>query len=143
MFKIEIIGNLGADVETKSVNGKTFHTFRVAHTDRYTNATTGEVVETTTWFNCLANSLSENVLPLLTKGQRVFVRGRASLKVYSSAQYHQMMAGCDVNVSEIELCGASRAEREYIAQAQSIYKALDELGYNNVEEIPAKKGGQE
>lgn len=142
MFRAEILGNLGADVETKDVNGKRFYTFRVAHTDKFTNSSTGEVTETTTWFNCIANSISENLLPLLTKGQRVFVRGRASLRVYSSAQYHQMMAGCDVSVTEIELCGASKAERDYIAQAQSLYITLSNLGYDNVTEIPAKKGGK-
>ena len=138
MFRVELIGNLGADVERKETNGKVFYTFRVAHTDRYTDTTSGEVREKTTWANCLASSISDNLLPILRKGQKVFVRGRADLRVFSSEKYRTMMAGLDVSVTEIELCGISREEREYIENARAIFAGLEAKGYATTDEIPAK-----
>ena len=35
MFKVEMIGNLGADCEVKDSNGSKFVTFRLAHTEKY------------------------------------------------------------------------------------------------------------
>lgn len=139
MFRVELIGNLGADVERKETNGKVFFTFRVAHTDRYADPGTGEVREKTTWANCLTSSVSDNLFPILRKGQKVFVRGRADLRVFSSEKYRTMMAGLDVSVTEIELCGISREEREYIENARAIFAGLEAKGYQTPDEIPDKK----
>ena len=35
MLKVELIGNLGADVEIKESNGSKFATFRVANTEKF------------------------------------------------------------------------------------------------------------
>ena len=35
MFKVEVIGNLGADAQVKDANGTKFITFRVAHTEKW------------------------------------------------------------------------------------------------------------
>lgn len=139
MLKIEIIGNLGADAETRELNGRKFYTFRVAHTDRTTDQNTGETREKTIWANCIANNLSEGLLALLTKGQKIFIRGRADLRVFSSEKYRQMMAGLDVNVTEIELCGASKAEKEFMEGANATLLQLQELGYTTIDEVPRKE----
>ena len=110
MFKVEIIGNLGADCERKTDNGRAFFTFKVAHTDSFTDAE-GTKHETTVWASCIANEkLGEAVGQYLTKGRKVFIRGRASLNVYSSKVDRCMKAGLQISVDELELIGSQGDE---------------------------------
>lgn len=103
MFKIEIIGNLGSDATLRDEGGRKFLTFKVAHTDKFEKSD-GTKVEQTTWASCVTNEkLAEAVGRFLTKGRKVFVRGRASLQVYSSRIDRCMKAGVSVNVDELEL----------------------------------------
>jgi single-strand DNA-binding protein len=106
MLKVEIIGNLGADVEVKDSNGSQFATFRVADTSRY-KTQSGEDKEVTNWIDCSYNNVESKVLPYLKAGVKVFVRGNASLRVYSSKKDRCMKAGLQVSVQEIELCGGN------------------------------------
>ena len=43
MLKVEMIGNLGADAEIKDHQGRKFVSFRVAHTEKWTDRTTGQI----------------------------------------------------------------------------------------------------
>ena len=104
MFKIEVIGNLGSDAEVKESNGSKFVAFRVAHTDKWTQEN-GEKREVTSWIDCTMSNTESKVLPYLKSGVKVYVRGNASLRVYSSAKDRMMKAGAQVSVSEVELCG--------------------------------------
>lgn len=106
MIKVEIIGNLGADCEVKSSNGNKFGACRVAHTEKYTDAQ-GNVHESTMWVDVVIPDAENKVIPYLKAGVKVFVRGNASLRVYSSQKDRCMKAGLTVNAREIELCGGS------------------------------------
>ena len=106
MLKVELIGNLGADVEIKSANGAQFATFRVADTTKYTT-NQGENKEITNWIDCTLNNVESKVLPYLKAGVKVFVRGNANLRVYSSKKDRCMKAGLQVSVTEVELCGGN------------------------------------
>ncbi|MBQ6127742.1 single-stranded DNA-binding protein [Candidatus Saccharibacteria bacterium] len=106
MLKVELIGNLGADVEIKESNGSKFATFRVANTERF-KAQNGEDKSVTNWVDCTFNNLESKVLEYLKAGVKVFVRGSASLRVYSSKKDRCMKAGLQIAVSEIELCGGN------------------------------------
>lgn len=106
MLKVELIGNLGADVEVKESNGSKFATFRIADTSRY-KTQSGEDKEVTNWIDCSYNNVESKVLPYLKAGVKVFVRGNASLRVYSSKKDRCMKAGLQVSVQEIELCGGN------------------------------------
>lgn len=103
---LEVIGNLGNDAERREDNGRAYLLFSVADTDSYTKAD-GTKVENTTWINCIYNGDGERLLPYLKKGTKVYVRGRQSLRVFSSAKERCMKAGVDLNVREIELVGGS------------------------------------
>lgn len=106
MLKVELIGNLGADVEIKNGNGAQFAAFRVADTNKYkTNA--GEEKEVTNWIDCTMNNVESKVIPYLKAGVKVFIRGNANLRVYSSKKDRCMKAGLQVSVTEIELCGGN------------------------------------
>lgn len=104
MFKVEIIGNIGADAEVKEVQGSKFVTFRVAHSSKFKNAQ-GTDTEETVWIDVTMNDVNSKVIPFLKQGVKVFVRGNGSLRVYSSPKLKMMVAGLRVSAWEVELCG--------------------------------------
>lgn len=108
MLQNVVIGNLGADAQVKGEQGREFVTFRVAHTDKWTDAA-GQQHSETTWVDCVLNG-KPKVFEYLKKGVQVCVIGTTSLRVYSSAKDRCMKAGVQVNVRSIELLGGSRSE---------------------------------
>lgn len=108
MIKMEIIGNLGADAQMQVYNGNKFVSFRIANSDSWTDKSTGEIKKSTQWVSCTLNGDGGNLLPYLKKGTKVFVRGNAQIVIYSSPKTHQMEAGINLFVREIELCGGSK-----------------------------------
>ena len=106
MFKIEVIGNLGADAEVKNAQGNKFVTMRIAHTEKWKDEH-GNQQSRTIWIDATMNDVDSPVLPYLKQGVKVFVRGNASLRVYSSPKDRMMKAGAQVSVRELELIGGS------------------------------------
>ena len=77
MIQLNVLGNLGADAESKEINGKKRITFRVA-SNRKRNGT-----DITLWVSVLADyEYHKNLLPYLTKGQNVFVSGDGDFNLY-------------------------------------------------------------
>lgn len=103
MLQASAIGNLGGDVEVKTANGQEFITFRIAHTDRWTDAN-NQVHESTTWVDCIMNG-KPKVTEYLKRGQQVYVSGSVSLRIYSSKKDRCMKPGMTINVRSIELLG--------------------------------------
>lgn len=104
MFTTVIIGNLGADAELHTENGKEFVSFKVAHTDRY-NDSNGEHEETV-WVSCVMNGRLDKLRPFLTKGTRVCCIGDTRLRTYHSKKMQRLVAGANLFVRQIELVGA-------------------------------------
>ena len=104
MLKVDLIGNLGADAEVKVSNGNKFVAMRVAHTDKWKDAA-GNVQESTIWVDVTMNDTEAKVIPYLRQGVKVFVRGNAGLRVYSSPKDKCMKAGLSISAREIELVG--------------------------------------
>lgn len=103
MLKAMLIGNLGADAEVKSSNGREFLVFRVAHTTEYNNAD-GTTTSNTIWVDCIYNNGSA-VREYLKRGTQVYVEGTLSLRVYSSAKDRCMKAGMTIHVQTLQLIG--------------------------------------
>lgn len=103
MLQVNCIGHLGGDAELKNANGKEFTTFRIAHSERWTDDS-GQQHEYTTWVDCIING-KPGVFEYLKRGQQVFVSGGCSLRVYSSAKDRCMKAGLTINVRSVELLG--------------------------------------
>lgn len=101
-----LIGNLGANAEVKTADGREFVTFRVAHNDTYTDAE-GKKVEKSQWIDCTMNCANGRpaVLQYLTAGTLVFVTGSISTRIYSSAKDRCMKAGISMRVQRVELLG--------------------------------------
>ena len=102
-MKAEFIGNLGRDAETKqSPDGREFLTFSVA--DSYKQ--NGQ--EVTNWVECVSNNVK--LAQWLTKGTKVFVRGRLTAKLYTKKDgTNAVQLSC--NVSELEFCGGGKGEQ--------------------------------
>lgn len=126
MLKAEVIGNLGADAKVVSENGYAFIKFNVAHTDRWTDQE-GKEHSTTQWVSCIINDSNSKLLPFLTKGKQVFVRGNLTARVFSSEKERRMVAGLNLNVREIELIGGVSREvpRELITKDGQLVKVFD------------------
>ena len=144
MFRIECIGNLGADCERKAEQGRAFFTFKVAHTDRWTN-NAGQTTEETIWVSCtMGENLGNAVAQYLTKGRKVFVRGRGRLNVYSSAKDRCMKAGISCHVDEVELLGgeSDTIPRQLVNnetnELVNVYKAY----FVSQDEVPKDKKGK-
>jgi len=105
MLKAQVIGNLGADAEVKSSNGKQFVSFRVAHSFNFTS-NSGEQRRELIWVDVTASNI-DKLLPYLKKGCSVFIEGNISLRVYSSKVDRCMKAGISVHADTIQLIGGS------------------------------------
>lgn len=120
MFKVEAIGNLGADAEVRDANGSKFISFRIAHSEKWEQSD-GTSKERTQWIDVVMSNAESKVLPYLKQGVKVFVRGHASLRVYSSPKERMMLAGIQVNAQDVELCGgvADDVPRELVNPSTS------------------------
>lgn len=100
MIQINVLGNLGADAETKTLNGKTYISLRVASTRKRNQQ------DVTTWVSVLA-SYSEKLVPHLVKGQSVFVSGEADITTY---QKRDRSTGVDVSLfaNILQLAGGAK-----------------------------------
>lgn len=108
MLIATLIGNLGANAEIRSADGREFVSFRVAHNDSYKGAD-GNRVESSMWVDCTMSCSNGRpaVLPYLTKGTAVCVVGQVSTRVYSSEKDRCMKAGLKIHVQRVELIGAA------------------------------------
>lgn len=142
MLRAEIIGNIGGDAEIKNDNGRQYVQFSVADTRRFTSQD-GTRQEVTNWVSCFMRNPDAEVVKYLKRGTRVFVRGNAELRLFSSAKDRKMKAGLSINVQEVELVGGSSEEvpRELAVQSGellNVYKAyyIDVSKYSQDNPMP-------
>jgi single-strand DNA-binding protein len=96
--RVTLIGNLGQDPETKTLEkGKKVTHFTLATNDGYKNAD-GQKISETTWHNIVAwNGLAETAERFLKKGREVAVEGRIVYRSYEDKK------GVTKNITEIVL----------------------------------------
>ena len=83
MIRLQIIGNLGKDAETKQINGKNYLSFSVCHTERYTDSS-GQQQSRSTWIDCLKRDDNGKLGKYLKKGVKVFAEGTPKSNGYAS-----------------------------------------------------------
>lgn len=76
--KVILVGNLGADPETRYLpSGDAISNIRLATTDRYKDKASGDMKEATEWHRvCFFGRLAEIVDEYLRKGAPVYIEGR-------------------------------------------------------------------
>jgi len=99
-----VIGNLGADAEVKTSNGKKFVALSIADTRKF-KAADGKEQVVTNWIDAIMNDADSAIIPYLKQGTKVAVYGDTSLRVYSSKKDRMMKAGATIHVRTIELVG--------------------------------------
>src|SRR3979409_2351378 len=81
MIKLQVIGNLGKDCVTNTVNGKNVINFNVAHTEKFRDAQ-GNQKDKTIWVECAYWTDRTGVAPYLKKGTQVYAEGAPEVKTY-------------------------------------------------------------
>lgn len=82
MIRLQVIGNLGKDCVTNTVNGKTVINFSVAHTEKFRDAS-GQQKDKTTWVECAYWTDRTGITPYLKKGTQVYAEGTPELRTYT------------------------------------------------------------
>ncbi len=107
MIKLQVIGNLGKDCITNTVNGKNVMNFNVAHTEKYKDAQ-GNQKDKTIWVECAYWSDRTGIAPYLRKGTQVYVEGTPEVRTYNK-QDGTTGASLTLRVLSVQLLG-SRGE---------------------------------
>ena len=96
MIKMQLIGNLGKDAESRDVNGKKVINFSVAHTEKVKDESK------TIWVDCAYWTDKEGILPYLKKGQQVAVEGNPDIRKWEGG------ATLTLRVNSIQLLGGKQ-----------------------------------
>lgn len=107
MIKLQVIGHLGRDCVTNTVNGKSVMNFTVAHTEKYRDAQ-NQQREKTTWVDCSYWSDRTAIAPYLKKGTQVFIEGIPDVRTYTKTD-GTFAATLSLRIMNIQLLG-SRSE---------------------------------
>lgn len=108
MIKLQVIGNLGKDCVTNTVNGKNVMNFTVAHTEKFKDSS-GAQREKTTWVDCAYWSDKTGIAPYLKKGTQVFVEGAPDVRTYTT-QDGKSGASLSLRVQSVQLLGSRSAD---------------------------------
>ena len=84
--RIQLIGNLGRDAETRfTTNNLSVTSFSIATTYSY-KGKDGNYVNETTWHNCVGFNLSDFYKENLKKGKKFYVEGRLTKRDYTDKE---------------------------------------------------------
>ncbi|MGA8265239.1 MAG: single-stranded DNA-binding protein [Ignavibacteriaceae bacterium] len=84
--RIELIGNLGRDAETRfTTNNLSVTSFSIATTYSY-KGKDGNYVNETTWHNCVGFNISDFYKDNLKKGKKFYVEGRLTKRDYTDKE---------------------------------------------------------
>lgn len=100
---MQVIGNLGKDCITNTVNGKSVMNFTVAHTEKFKNGQ-GQQQDKTIWVDCAYWSDRTAVAPYLKKGTQVYVEGSPEVKTYTKNDGTQGFS-LSLRVASVQLLG--------------------------------------
>jgi single-strand DNA-binding protein len=81
MIKLQVIGNLGKDCVTNTVNGRNVINFNVAHTEKFRDAQ-GNQKDKTIWVECAYWTERTGIAPYLKKGTQVYAEGTPEVRTY-------------------------------------------------------------
>ena len=86
--KVIIVGNLGADPETRAMpSGSTVANLRIATTENWKDRTSGEQQERTEWHRVvLFGRLGEVAAEYLRKGSQVYIEGSLRTRKWTDKQ---------------------------------------------------------
>src|ERR1700754_4938598 len=104
MIKLQVIGNLGKDCVTNTVNGKNVINFNVAHTEKFRDAQ-GNQKDKTIWVECAYWTDRTGISPYLKKGTQVYAEGSPEVRTYQTND-GKSGASLSLRVQSVQLLGA-------------------------------------
>ena len=119
--KVILVGNLGADPETRySANGDAICNIRMATTDRFRDKSSGEFKESTEWHRVVFfGKLAETAGQYLKKGRQIYVEGRIRTNKWQDKDGNERYT-TEIIASEMKMLGSreglgspSSGESEY------------------------------
>jgi single-strand DNA-binding protein len=104
--KVILVGNLGADPETRYLpSGDAVANIRLATTDRYKDKTSGEMKELTEWHRVsFFGRLAEIVTEYLKKGSSVYIEGRIRTRKWTD-QAGQEKYSTEIVADQMQMLG--------------------------------------
>ena len=108
MIKLQVIGNLGKDCITNTVNGKNVINFNVAHTEKFRDSQ-GNQKDKTIWVECAYWTDRTGIAPYLKKGTQVYAEGTPEVRTYPKNDGTTGVS-LTLRVGSVQLLGASRSE---------------------------------
>ncbi|WP_163305019.1 single-stranded DNA-binding protein [Dysgonomonas sp. 521] len=113
MYRLEIIGNIGQDAETKPINGKDYYSFSIAYTEKRNGQ------NKTYWVRCLRLVGESNKLGnYLKKGQQVYISGMPYTSAYINKDNKAIADQC-VFVNNLQLLGGRPQSVQNTSQGNS------------------------
>lgn len=111
--KVILVGNLGADPETRyTANGGAITTIRIATSDSWTDKATGQKQERTEWHRVkFFGKLAEIAGEYLKKGRQVYVEGAIRTDKYTDKEGIERYA-TDIIANEMQLLGSGGRDGE-------------------------------
>ena len=105
--KVIIVGNLGADPETRYLpSGDAVTSIRVATTDRYKDKQSGEMREATEWHSIsFFGKLAEIAGQYLKKGSQVYVEGSLRTRKYTNKDGIEQYA-TEIRADSMQMLGS-------------------------------------
>jgi single-strand DNA-binding protein len=120
MIKIQVIGHLGKDCETRTVNGKNVINFNVASSEKWKDAE-GNQKEKTTWINAQYWTDRTAIAPYLKKGTQVYIEGTPSIREWSTNDKSGVSLECRVGM--VQLLGSAKEGQEGVSAAPAAAQA--------------------
>src|ERR1051326_5723907 len=143
MLRVSLLGNLGADPETRfSSKGTQITQFRVA-VNQVRTGPGGERQENTEWFRIRVSGPRADLAGTLSEGNRVLVIGRLDISHYQSRD-GEPRTGFDVWADELQAMSArgfaSEPDGAYEAETDAAEPAL--AGVSSLSKAPANGRGR-
>jgi len=106
--KVILVGNLGADPETRyTANGAAITTIKIATSDSWKDKNTGEAQERTEWHRVkFFNRLAEIAGEYLKKGKQVYVEGSLRTDKYTDKEGVERYT-TDIIATEMQMLGGT------------------------------------
>jgi single-strand DNA-binding protein len=135
--KVILVGNLGADPETRKMpNGNTATNIRIATSESWKDKVTGEQKERTEWHSvAFFGRLAEVVAEYSRKGSQVYVEGRLRTRKWTDKNSVDRYS-TEVLADNVQLLGSKPGSSEQVPAAASAESQTDGGHQEFDDEIP-------
>ncbi len=136
--KVILVGNLGADPETRyQTSGDAITNIRVATTDRWKDKASGEMKEATEWHRvAFFGRLAEVAGEYLKKGSQVYIEGRIRTRKYQDKDGNERYS-TEIIGDRMQMLGSRAGAGSGEGRGEPRGEASTEA-----KGAPAKKGGK-